>query len=411
MFCGACMHDNTLARALLDLGVEVSLIPTYTPIRVDERNVSSQRVLLGGINMYLDALLPGWNRIPRPLVNWLDSPGILKLASQFGISSDAEKLGKLAVALLQGAAGPEHHEVAEFARVLGRELQPDVICYSNALLVGTLQPLKQQFAGKVFCLLQGDDVFLEDLVDPYREQALHLIRTQALQFDGFLVHSQYYRDFMSEYLQLPIDKFHVVPLGIDLDGYDGQPRESAGQPFTVGYFARICPEKGLQVLVEALRILRRQRQDIVLKTAGYLGTRDQPFFETLQRIAADLGDAFQYCGSPPDHAGKVAFLKSLDLLSVPTVYREPKGLYVLEAMANGVPVVQPRHGAFPEMIAVTDGGRLVNPEDPADLARVIGELADDHDQRRELAGNAHAAVRRVYGMRTMAEATLAALTR
>ena len=54
-----------------------------------------------------------------------------------------------------------------------------------------------------------------------------------------------------------------------------------------------------------------------------------------------------------DHKSKVEFLKSIDIFSVPTSYREPKGLYVLESWANGVPVVQPRHGSFPELIEAT----------------------------------------------------------
>ena len=74
---------------------------------------------------------------------------------------------------------------------------------------------------------------------------------------------------------------------------------------------------------------------------------------------------------------KVRFLHGIDVLSVPTTYREPKGLYVLEALANGVPVVQPRHGSFPELIEATGGGLLVNPDDPHDLARALRQLFDD----------------------------------
>ena len=72
------------------------------------------------------------------------------------------------------------------------------------------------------------------------------------------------------------------------------------------------------------------------------------------------------------------------MLSVPTTYREPKGLYVLEALANGVPVVQPRHGSFPELIEATGGGLLVSPDDPADLARVLYELMGDGSRREEI---------------------------
>lgn len=405
MFCGSCMHDNTLARSLMALGHEVSLIPTYTPLRVDEHDVSQHRVFLGGINVYLDSKIPLWQSLPRVMTRWLDSPWVIKLATSLGVSSDARKLGNLTVEMLRGDAGPNRAEVNEFAQFLGHDLRPNVVCFSNALLCGTLPRLKSEFTGPVFCLLQGDDIFLDGLVEPFRTQSLELIRTQIQLFDGFLVHSEYYRDFMSQYLQLPREKIHVVPLGIDLTGHDGQPHEQPGNPFTVGYFARICPEKGLHRLIEAFRILHAKYPATRLRAGGYLGTRDKAWFREITQSVADLGSAFEYIGSPASHVEKVAFLKSLDVLSVPTEYREPKGLYVLEALANGVPVVQPRHGAFPEMIEATGGGLLVNPLDANDLARALKELMLNPQRRLGLATNGRAAVHARFDTRTMAEKT------
>ena len=411
MFCGSCMHDNTLARALIEIGEQVSLIPTYTPIRVDETDVSDPRVLLGGINVYLDAKLPFWRRLPRSLTHWLDAPTIINFATSFGVSSDAKKLGKMTIALLKGDAGPQQLEVDNFAHTLARELKPDVICFSNALLVGTLERLKQQFDNPVYCLLQGDDIFLENLLEPFRSQALELIRTQARQFDGFLVHSGYYRDFMSEYLHIPPKKIHVVPLGIDLTGHDGQPAQSPHKPFTVGYFARICPEKGLHLLVDGFRKFHAKHPDTRLVAGGYLGTRDKAYFKKVTRAAADLGTSFEYIGSPPGHVEKVAFLKSLDVLSVPTEYREPKGLYVLEALANGVPVVQPRHGAFPELLEATKGGLLFSPGSAEELTLALERLYLDAELRHKLAIEGQKNVQSLYNPRTMAEATLSVLSR
>lgn len=408
MFCGSCMHDNTLARALMAAGHEVSLIPTYTPIRVDEGDVSAHKVFLGGINVYLDDVVPLWRRLPRALVRWLDAPAVIRLVTRFGISSDARNLGGLTVDLLRGDRGPQAREIDELARFLGQQLKPDVVCFSNALLAGVLPRLKQAFSGRVFCLLQGDDVFLDDLIEPYKREAFELLRTHARLFDGFLVHSAYYRDFMCAYLDLAREKMHVVPLGIDLAGHDGLPKPEAADRFTIGYFARICPEKGLRQLVDAFRLVHAKHPRTRLVAAGYLGSRDKAYFDEVAKSAADLGDAFRYAGSPPGHAEKVQFLKSLDVLSVPTVYREPKGLYVLEAMANGIPVVQPRHGAFPEMLEATGGGLLVNPLDPADLARGLSELIVDAPRRLEFAQRGHVAVRTRFDPQTMASATLRA---
>lgn len=409
MFCGSCMHDNTLARALIGLGHEVSLVPCYTPIRVDERDMSSPRVFLGGINVYLDALLPGWSRLPRGMTRWLDSQIVLKVVSGFAISASAKKLGRLTVSLLQGDHGPQRHEIEDFIEFIGRQLRPDVVCFSNALLAGVIPRLKQVYSGRVFCLLQGDDIFLDDLIEPYRRQALDLVSEHARGFDGFLVHSRYYRDYMVDYLRLDRSRFRIVPLGIDLAGHDGQPKPVAADPFTIGYFARICPEKGLHNLVQAFRILHARHPRTRLVAGGYLGARDKDYFRRLSQSAADLGPAFGYIGSPPDHASKVAFLRSLDVLSVPTDYKEPKGLYVLEALANGVPVVQPRHGAFPELLESTGGGRLVTPGDPEDLARGLEALLLDPARRLDLATRGREAVHARFDPRTMAQGTIEAL--
>src|SRR5207247_734482 len=175
------------------------------------------------------------------------------------------------------------------------------------------------------------------------------------------------------------------------------PREPQTEPpYTVGYFARVAPAKGLHVLADAY-IRLRQMPDAPpcrLRASGWLGVEHKPYLEQVRRTLADAGLAgeFEYVDSP-DHAGKVRFLQSLDVLSVPTPYREPKGLYVLEALANGVPVVQPRHGSFPELIEATGGGVLVQPDDPADLARGLRELLENAALRTELGRKGQAAVR------------------
>lgn len=404
MFCGSCMHDNTWARALMDHGVEVSLIPTYTPIRVDEKDVSTAPLFFGGINVYLEAIVPFWQKLPRPLIRWLDSPWAINLATRFAVSNDAKQLGALTLAMLDGEAGPNRREVDDLVDFLAGPLKPDIVCFSNALLVGVLKRLKERFPGRVFCTLQGDDIFLEGLTEPYRSQAIAKISERAQQFDGFLVHSAYYRDFMGRYLGLPAEKFHVIPLGIDLAGHDGVPGVQSRPP-TVGYFARICPEKGLHRLVQAFQILHRRMPEARLRAGGYLGPRDQKYFDEVLRDARSLGDSFEFIGSPATHAEKVEFLKSLDVLSVPTVYEEPKGIYVLEALANGVPVAQPSHGAFPELIEATAGGVLVRPGEPEELAAALEGLLRDAERRIALGRAGQANVHAKFDQRALAAAT------
>lgn len=413
MFCGSCMHDNTWARSLMKAGAEVSLIPTYTPVRVDEENLSTQRVFFGGINVYLDHQSRIWRALPKWMKSWLDRPSVIRLATRFGVSNDAKQLGELTLAMLEGESGPHGQQVEELVEFICRDLKPDIVCFSNALLVGALKRLKERFNGPIFCTLQGDDIFLDSLAPTFRTRAIKAISERAAQFDGFLVHSDYYRDFMSDYLSLPRDRFHRLPLGIDLIGHDGVPEKSglAAQSttngsVTIGYFARICPEKGLHVLVDAFREVRKRYPEVRLVVGGYLGKRDEQYFADLMKSTTDFGEAFQYAGSPPDHASKVELLKSFDVLCVPAPYREPKGIYVLEALANGVPVVEPAHGAFRELVSSTDGGLLYPPDDVGELVRCLETLVVDRDQRIELGRRGQEAVRMLYSPEAMAARTL-----
>jgi glycosyltransferase involved in cell wall biosynthesis len=144
-----------------------------------------------------------------------------------------------------------------------------------------------------------------------------------------------------------------------------------------------------------------------LKAAGWMGNRDRAYFEAevAKLRQAGLESAFEYAGVL-DHVQKIDFLTQLDVLSVPTVYRDPKGIFVLEALASGVPVVQPEHGAFPELLAATGGGRLFRPEDPRHLADVLYELLTDADLRHRLASDAHRTVHQKFGADLMADQTL-----
>ena len=409
MYCGSCMHDNTWARALLDAGVEATLVPTYTPIRVDEPNHSETQVYFGGLNVYLGSRLPVWSRLPRWMTHWLDRPRFIRWATRFSISNDAADLGRLTIDMLAGESGPHRAACEDLARHIVRDLQPDAVIFSNALLVGALRTLRSAFAGPVFCTLQGDDVFLDALPDACRQQAVEEIRERARGFDGFLVHSRFYQHYMTEYLGLQSPRFRQLPLSIDPAGHTGQPGEREGQPFTVGYFARIAPEKGLHHLVEAVIRLRDTRPDVRLRVGGYLGPQHRTYLQQIVARTASLGEGFEYVGSPDSHEAKVDFFRSIDVLSVPTEFQEPKGLYVLEALANGVPVVQPAHGAFQELIESTGGGLLAEPLNADSLASELAKLHADRNLRIELATRGQTVVRERFGLAALAHATLEAL--
>jgi glycosyltransferase involved in cell wall biosynthesis len=408
MFCGSCMHDNSWAQALIAEGHRVTLIPTYTPIRVDERNVAIDRVFFGGINVYLEARWRWWRWLPGWMKRWLDRPSVISFITKHfqGLSNSATDLGDLTLAILDGESGPLKAAGDELAQFI-TELQPDAVIFSNALLCGALRRLKEVYHGPVLCILQGDDVFLDELPPAIRAEVVEKMSARAIEFDRILTHTEFYRDYIARYLRLPVEKFSVIPLSINTDDLSPPSEPRADHlPFTIGYFARITPEKGLHHLIEAFDLFRIQNPDARLIVGGYLPDRHRKWFEELQRRAAAWGDAFDYIGSPDTLEAKREFYQSIDVLSVPTEFLEPKGLYVLEALATGVPVVQPQHGSFPEVVTRTGGGLLVPPRDPQALAEAWQRLRNDVSLRRGHGRQGAEQVRIWHSPQALARATV-----
>jgi glycosyltransferase involved in cell wall biosynthesis len=248
------------------------------------------------------------------------------------------------------------------------------------------------------------------LQPPYRERALDLIRQSIPQVDCFLAVSDYYAEFMCRYLGIPDHKMEIARLGVTTGGYRENVPVRAEGPFRIGYFARIAPEKGLHVLAEAYRIVHAEEPDCTLEAAGYLAPENRVYFDGIERQLKQWNLPFRYHGTV-DREQKIAFFESIDVLSTPTVYADPKGIFVLEAMVAGVPFVQPRHGSFPEIAQKTGGGILVEPEDPESLARGLLTVLRDPELRASLARRAHAGVRTHYTVGQMARQTLAIFAR
>ncbi len=388
MYCGTCIHDNTVATVLKKQGHQVALIPTYTPTRTDETNVSMERVFFGGINVYLQQKLSLFRRTPWIIDRLLDNRVLLNSLARFSGATDARELGKLTVSMLKAEDGYQKKELAKLIRWLQEQHSPDIVYLSNSMLVGFTRTIKNALGVPVICALQGEDIFLQELIEPYKTEALSLLVERASDADGFVAPCRCYAQFMADvYLKVSVDKIDVVPLGVNLDGHGAPVEKPEPPPFIIGYLARICPEKGLHILIEAfIRLTMELGGDAVnLHVAGYLGKKDEPYFEELthQIRASGCENSFVYHGEVT-RTQKIDFLNRLHVFSVPTVYRESKGLSILEALANGVPVVQPRHGAFPEMIEATGGGILVAPESADAVADGILELFHNRERRQEL---------------------------
>ncbi len=405
MVCGSCLHDNTLAAALLAAGDEVLLVPTYTPLRTDEENVSLPRLFYGGLNVYLQQKLPLFRHTPAWIDQLLGAPWLVSQLARFGSSVDPTRLGDLTVSMLQGEAGYQRKELDKLATWLADEVHPDVVHLSNSMLLGMARELRRRLGVPIVCSLSGEDVFLEQLTPPYYDQARALLRERSADVAAFVALNGYFADIMSEYLSVSRQQVHVIPHGLNLSGHRPRPERSTDSPVTIGFLARVCHDKGLHLLAEAFELLCRKKNlpPLRLKVAGYLSKSDRDYLRQIEsRLRrAGLADRFHYAGEP-DRAGKIEFLHSLDVLSLPTVYRESKGLPVLEAWANALPVVLPRHGTFPELVADTDGGLLVEPGDPQELAAALARLVRDPALGRQLGENGHRAVHDRYHAPLMA---------
>ncbi len=413
MYCGSCMRDNALASALIRQGRDVVLIPVFTPIRTDETDVSAPDVFYGGINVYLQQKSGFFRHAHRLLDKILDSRSLLKLAMRGAGSSKPEELGEMTASILRGPNGAQRRELEKLIDGL-MGFRPDVVHLPDAFFVGAAKSIKDALGATVVCTLTGEDIFIDKLNAPHRAEVLRLIREAGRDVDGFLLVSKYYADYAAEHFGVPHDRMRHVPLGIHLDGADSgdhSPVSSDGE-FTIGYLARVCHDKGLHLLCDALAILREQGRACRVVAAGYLGASDRPYFEALEREIARRGlrDHFQYLGEV-DRDAKFAFLRSLHLFSVPSVYREAKGLYLLEALSQGVPAVQPRHGSFPEIIEATGGGLLYEPGDVKSLAAGIAKLMDDSALRTRLGDDGRRRFRELYTAEIMAESAWNAITR
>ncbi len=390
MYCGSCMHDNALALELRSQGVDCVLQPVYTPIRTDAPSVAGQQVFFGGIHIYVLQQWPWLRHVPLTLRRVLDWTPLIRMATSRSHSTDAAKLGQLTISMLKGTEGRQSEEVMRLVNWLAGEMRPDAILLSNLLIGGVIPEVRRRLPrARLVVLLQGDDIFLEHLPPKEHDEAVALLRGLVPHVDKFVLHTRFYADKMGALLDIPPEKIVVTPLSIDLSPFDRQHQSSEDRDqFRIGYLARIAPEKGLHHLVDAfLQLASEDRhEDAVLHVAGWLGESNREYLETEKRKIdrAGLSDRFIYHGSP-DLDAKIAFLQSLDLLCVPTDYEEPKGLFVLEALAAGVPVVQPQHGAFPELVEATGGGLLVRPRDVEALSKAIARLKDDRDLLSDLA--------------------------
>ncbi|MCF6311171.1 MAG: glycosyltransferase family 4 protein [Verrucomicrobiales bacterium] len=395
MYCGSCLHDNAVTRGLMKRGVDIKLLPLYTPIRTDEEDVSVDRVFFGGINVFLQQKIPLFRHLPGFFDRWLNNPALIARLTARAVKVDAKELGGLALSMARGESGYQRKEVMRLMKWLREEGQPDLVVLSNLLIGGIVPLIKKELGVPVVVNLQGDDVFLNELIPPYKEQVLVEMKRIAAEADGFLVFNEPYAAAMGDMLEIPTEKFRLTKLGIDTDALSGMAADCAEQRgraesescLTVASFARLCPEKGLDLLVQAFIELKKMpgMEKVRLKVGGWLMEKDRDFLEAQEQKLRSGGLADQYeVVISPDSEGKRAFFPGIDVFSVPSVAVEPKGLSVLEAMTCAIPVVEPEGGGFAEVISESGGGLLFPPGEASALATELATLLRSKESRLEM---------------------------
>lgn len=407
--CGNCVRDNALVSELQKLGHEALMVPLYLPMVTDEPAPTPHVPLFyGGINVYLQQKSALFRWTPRWLDALLDSDRLLHWAADHSGMTRAKDLGEITLSTLRGEEGRQVKELERLIEWLREYGRPDAVMVSNALLAGIGSAIRRALDVPVICTLQGEDGFLDTLVAPYSDEAWKTLADRARDIDAFIAVSRYYGGLMSGRLNLPDGKVHVVHNG---SGLVGAGLEHIEPEFpTIGYLARLCRDKGLETLVNAFIDLKRagRAKNLQLRVAGAMTPSDQPFVNRLcEKLSAHdlLGDVEVHPNISLEE--KVEFLRGLTVLSVPATYGEAFGLYVIEALAVGTPVVQPYHAAFPEVLELAKGGTLYDPSRPGGLTEALEELLMDRARARSLGEAGRRAVEEHFTLRRMAEGVAA----
>ena len=401
-YCGACMRDNALAKSLLAAGHQVSLLPMYLPLQLDEEMLSQSQnpIFFGGINVYLQQNLSFFRHTPRWLDDFLNNTKLLRFAAKRSHMTSARVHGAMALAMLRIEDSSFGKELDKLIDWLATE-KPDVLCLGTALQAGMIRQLKQRLGVKIICCFQGEDSFLDGLPEPFKTSCWNELRDRLKDADLLVAPSQFYADLMRQRLNAPDLRIEVMPNGIDLEGY--LPPAPSSPP-VIGYLARMIREKGVGLLVSAFIHLRTvlKHPDARLHIAGACTASDEALVSSLKQQLAAAGLADQVTWSPNiSREEKARMLSSLTLFSVPATYPEAFGLYVLEALASGVPIVQPNASSFPEIIANSGSGLLVPPGDPIALATAWHELLNRPAELQSFREKSRHAAGQTYSVQAM----------
>jgi len=399
-YCQNCFRDNALLKSLLALGHDVVRVPMYLPSNLDSGDkITGTQVFYGAINVYLKEKLPFYRHAPVWLERIFDSHVLLNFAAKKSGSTRAAGLEDMTLSMLHGEMGRQASELDHLIQFLKNEIAPDVVHISNALLLGLAHKLKKDLGAGIVCSLQDENEWVDLMEKSFQEQVWNLMAKKAEDVDLFVTASRYYSEKSQKQLKIPAEKIKVIYGGICLDGYLESPLSF--DPPVLGYLCRMSEYFGLGILVDAFVKLKKDSRfrDLRLHlTGGYSGD-DKSFVKAQMKKIAQNGfvrDVQIFKNFEKD--SRVQFLKTLTLLSVPVPSGEAFGAYQVEALAAGVPVVQPNVGCYPEFIEATNGGVLYEPNTSEHLAEAIASLLEDPERVRRLGGQGHRVVLEQFSM-------------
>ncbi|HET6559497.1 MAG TPA: glycosyltransferase family 4 protein, partial [Prolixibacteraceae bacterium] len=358
-YCGNCMRDSKYLKALKDLGHQVIKVPLYLPIFDDAHDLDEVPVFYGAVNLYLKQQFPVFRHMPAFVEHALDSKSVLNMAARKAGSTRATGLEQMTISMLLGEEGGQKAELDRLVDWLANEAKPDVVHLSNALLLGLARQIKKRMNIPVICSLQDEDVGVDAMPEKYRKEVWDLMSRRGEDVDAFISVSDYFATEIHNRMTIRQDNMHTVHLGVDTSDYS--PKDITKKEPVIGYLSRMCEENGLAVLVDAFILLRRSAEfaSVKLKITGGKTGDDQHFIKEQKKKILKAGltnDVFWVEEFEGQERQK--FFDSVRLLSVPVLHGEAFGLYHLEAMASGIPMVQPALGAFPEVINISGGGMV-----------------------------------------------------
>ena len=378
-YCGNCLRDSAYVNSLRELGHDAVILPMYLPLTLDgETSNEDVPVFYGAVNIYLRQQFPLFRHMPKWMEYLFDSKPVLKFAARKSGSTRAHGLENLTESMLMGEEGYQHHELNRLVRFLKNDIKPDVVHFSNALLLGMAHRIKEELKIHVVCSLQDEDVWVDVMNVPWRDKIWQLMAEKSHDADAFIAVSDYFARVMQDKMDIPQEKMHIVHVGVKPENYTWTP--PADSPPAIGYLSRISEDNGFEVLVDAFIRLKAMPgfNDLRLIATGGMTSDDQPFLHRQikkleqSKILPDV-EIRQDFTLPSLND----FFRSITLLSVPVLKGEAFGLYQIEALASGVPLVQPDLGAFPEIIHTTGGGVVYHPNTADALASKLTTVLSD----------------------------------